>query len=96
MIGRWWRRWRAARSAAVAPSRAANDEAADAADDDAVVTLPVTDALDLHAFAPRGRGVQRERVHALLRRHPLVATYRLAPAERGGWGATMVVLRADG
>lgn len=41
----------------------------------------------------KGVGVARERVHAILRRHPAVASFALAPAERGGWGATIVTLR---
>lgn len=41
----------------------------------------------------RGIGVQREMVRALLSRHPLVVEYRDAPAEAGGWGATVVTLR---
>jgi len=40
----------------------------------------------------RGIGVQRERVHSLLARHPLVEAYRDAPPERGGWGATVAYL----
>lgn len=42
----------------------------------------------------RGRGVQRAVVQGLLARHPLVERYADAPPERGGWGATLVVLRA--
>ncbi len=41
----------------------------------------------------RGIGVQRERVRSVLAEHPLVAEYRDAPPERGGWGATIVVLK---
>jgi dsDNA-specific endonuclease/ATPase MutS2 len=41
----------------------------------------------------RGRGVQRRIVQSLLGRHPLVAGFADAPAERGGWGATVVTLR---
>lgn len=41
----------------------------------------------------RGKGVQRANVQALLARHPLVESYRDAPATRGGWGATLAVLR---
>ena len=84
------------------------------------VVLPIEDAIDLHAFAPRdvasvveayleaatergltevrlihgrGIGVQRAIVHRLLSGHPLVAGFADAPAERGGWGATVVALR---
>ncbi|HVN30418.1 MAG TPA: Smr/MutS family protein [Thermoanaerobaculaceae bacterium] len=40
----------------------------------------------------RGRGVQRARIHALLARLPGVARAYDAPSDRGGWGATVVVL----
>jgi len=83
------------------------------------VRVPIEDALDLHAFAPRdvaavvsdyleaasekgfaevrlihgrGIGVQREIVRSVLAKHPRVATFSDAPAERGGWGATVVRL----
>lgn len=86
------------------------------------VQIPIEDALDLHAFAPRdvrsvvdeylrvaaergfrevrlihgrGIGVQRQAVRTLLQGHPLVAAFQDAPAERGGWGATVVVLRGS-
>lgn len=38
----------------------------------------------------RGIGVQREVVRSILARTPFVATFRDAPAEAGGWGATLV------
>lgn len=84
------------------------------------VQVPIEDALDLHAFAPRdvrsvvdeylreaaargfrevrlihgrGIGIQRQAVRVLLQDHPLVAGFQDAPPERGGWGATVVVLR---
>ncbi len=43
----------------------------------------------------RGKGVQRQRVQKLLHDHPLVESYRDASAHRGGWGATIAVLRLD-
>ena len=42
----------------------------------------------------RGRGVQRARIHSLLARLPCVARAYDAPPERGGWGATVVVLES--
>ncbi|MGA2434261.1 MAG: Smr/MutS family protein [Bryobacteraceae bacterium] len=41
----------------------------------------------------RGIGVQRETVRAVLARTPFVLAYGDAPAEAGGWGATIVTLR---
>lgn len=41
----------------------------------------------------RGIGVQRERVRSILARTPNVIDFRDAPAEAGGWGATIVTLR---
>ncbi len=40
----------------------------------------------------RGIGVQREIIRSFLARHPGVASFADAPAERGGWGATVVRL----
>ena len=44
----------------------------------------------------RGRGVQRARVQRVLTDHPRVAGFRDAPPERGGLGATLVLLRQRG
>jgi dsDNA-specific endonuclease/ATPase MutS2 len=41
----------------------------------------------------RGIGVQREIVRSILARTPYVAEFADAPAEAGGWGATIVTLR---
>jgi dsDNA-specific endonuclease/ATPase MutS2 len=40
----------------------------------------------------RGIGVQREIVRAVLARTPFVTAFQDAPAEAGGWGATIVTL----
>jgi len=41
----------------------------------------------------RGIGVQREIVRSVLARCDFVAAFGDAPAEAGGWGATVVTLR---
>ena len=41
----------------------------------------------------RGIGVQREMVRGILGRTSFVESYGDAPAEAGGWGATLVTLR---
>jgi len=41
----------------------------------------------------RGIGVQREIVRSILAKTPFVASFSDAPAEAGGWGATIVTLR---
>ena len=44
----------------------------------------------------RGIGAQRASVQTLLAGHPLVERFFDAPPERGGWGATVAVLRRPG
>jgi DNA-nicking Smr family endonuclease len=41
----------------------------------------------------KGTGALRETVHALLRRSPLVASFRIGDENTGSWGATLVTLR---
>ena len=41
----------------------------------------------------RGIGAQRASVQSLLAGHPLVLRFFDAPPERGGWGATVVMLK---
>lgn len=43
----------------------------------------------------KGIGVQREMVRSILARTSYVAEFRDAPAEAGGWGATVVTLNVD-
>ena len=41
----------------------------------------------------RGKGVQRRIVQSALAKNPLVESCHDAPPERGGWGATVAVIR---
>lgn len=41
----------------------------------------------------KGTGTLREMVRSILRKHPLVASFRQADAGSGGWGASVVVLK---
>jgi DNA-nicking Smr family endonuclease len=40
----------------------------------------------------KGTGVQKARVRSLLAKHPMVRGFKDAPAQAGGWGATLVEL----
>lgn len=40
----------------------------------------------------KGSGVLARRVHSILKKHPLVLSFRQADASCGGWGATAVIL----
>ena len=44
----------------------------------------------------KGVGVQRETVRAVLARTPFVEHFSDAPPEAGGWGATVVRMKAEG
>lgn len=43
----------------------------------------------------KGTGTLKRRVHGILSRHRLVVTFKDAPLEAGGWGATLVQLKTD-
>ena len=93
--------------------------AADLADPNDPIRIPITDIFDLHTVPPRdvpgvveayldeahqlglrairiihgrGIGVQREIVRAILARTSFVVSYGDAPADAGGWGATVATL----
>jgi dsDNA-specific endonuclease/ATPase MutS2 len=43
----------------------------------------------------KGKGIQKKRVQGILKNNPMVASFRDAPPEAGGWGATLVELSKD-
>jgi DNA-nicking Smr family endonuclease len=51
--------------------------------------------LEVRIVHGKGIGALRQTVHALLAKHPEVASFALATEAFGGWGATIVHLRAD-
>jgi len=51
--------------------------------------------LQVRIIHGKGIGALRETVHAVLRRTQGIAGFSLAPANAGGWGATIVELTKD-
>jgi len=41
----------------------------------------------------KGRGILKKRVQGLLKKNPLVKSFKNAPLQAGGWGATLVELK---
>ena len=41
----------------------------------------------------KGRGILKKRVQGLLKKNPLVHSFKNAPLQDGGWGATLVELK---
>ena len=43
----------------------------------------------------KGKGIQKRRVLKLLEKNSMVTAFKAAPAEAGGWGATLVELNRN-
>ena len=51
------------------------------------------DIFSIRIVHGKGKGILKKRVHDLLKKHEMVASFRSAPPEAGGWGATLVELK---
>lgn len=51
------------------------------------------DIFEIRVIHGKGTGALRKTVHALLGKMPGIESFRTAPGEAGGWGATIVVLK---
>ena len=49
--------------------------------------------LHLRIIHGKGKGIQKARVQTLLGKNPVVRSFGDAPAQSGGWGATLVQLK---
>ena len=51
------------------------------------------DILEVRIVHGKGKGILKKRVQEILKKNPMVASFKDAPLEAGGWGATLVELK---
>ena len=49
--------------------------------------------LSVRVIHGKGKGIQKRQVQQILQKNPQVKSFKDAPPEAGGWGATMVELQ---
>ena len=51
------------------------------------------DIFSVRVIHGKGKGIQKRQVHRILQKSPQVKSFKDAPPEAGGWGATIVELK---
>ena len=51
------------------------------------------DIFSVRVIHGKGKGIQKRQVHRNLQKNPRVKSFKDAPPEAGGWGATLVDLK---
>ena len=49
--------------------------------------------LSVRIIHGKGKGIQKRQVHKILKQHASVKSFKDAPPEAGGWGATIVEIK---
>lgn len=61
--------------------------------DDYIEACLQADLSEIRIVHGKGKGILRDRVYSILKRHPLVEHFVQAPPEAGDWGAVLVKLK---
>jgi DNA-nicking Smr family endonuclease len=61
--------------------------------DDYIEECLQADLSDIRIIHGKGKGILRDRVYSILKRHSMVTSFVQAPPEAGGWGAVLVKLK---
>ncbi len=61
--------------------------------DDYIHACAEAGLFDIRIIHGKGKGILKNRVYAILARHPMVESFNQAPLEAGGWGAVLVRLK---